>query len=103
MTRHNIEPGIGADSRMSLAALAREVHKIWKEHVDTSEPFEAADDFFAIGGDSLAMVRIQRDLSSRLGANISMDVLMAKPTIFQIAQYIHMTLTKVHLSALGLS
>ena len=46
------------------------------------------DDFFAQGGNSLTMVRIQGALIEELGVEIPMDQLFLHPTVASISLYI---------------
>jgi acyl carrier protein len=46
------------------------------------------DDFFALGGDSLAAAKVIARLAERLGARISMDVFLERPVFHEMQEYL---------------
>ncbi|MET9497727.1 phosphopantetheine-binding protein [Streptomyces sp. NPDC006552] len=46
------------------------------------------DDFFALGGQSLIMFRIQGAFLDELGAEVPMDQMFRNPTVASIAAYL---------------
>ncbi len=56
------------------------------ESVLSSGPVGAFDDFFELGGQSLAALRVLRLISQRWGARLPLGVLLAAPTVDQLAE-----------------
>ncbi|MCC6807936.1 MAG: KR domain-containing protein, partial [Deltaproteobacteria bacterium] len=71
------------DNERRLAALWREV--LGQARV------ERTDDFFALGGDSLAALQLVARLRERLNVSVSMRVLLERPTLSQMAALIETT------------
>lgn len=63
------------------------VHDIWRRELKL-EQFADTDDFFTLGGHSLIMTRIQRDILSTLDVEVPMDQLFRKSTVVEISRYI---------------
>ncbi|CAM5579562.1 MULTISPECIES: phosphopantetheine-binding protein [Streptomyces] len=66
---------------------ADRVRAIWCRELQRDD-IMPDDDFFALGGDSLIMVRIQGAFIEELGAEVLMDQLFLHPTVGSIAAYI---------------
>ncbi|MFJ9343610.1 acyl carrier protein [Streptomyces sp. NPDC101733] len=67
--------------------IADSVRAIWCrefQHDDIS----VHDDFFALGGQSLIMVKIQGAFMDELGIEVPMDQMFLNPTIASISAYI---------------
>ncbi|MEU6381088.1 acyl carrier protein [Streptomyces sp. NPDC046909] len=67
--------------------LAEKVRAIWCRELGRDE-ISVDDDFFALGGQSLIMVRIQGAYMEELGVEIPMDQMFLNPTVASIAVYI---------------
>jgi acyl carrier protein len=67
--------------------LAEKVRAIWCRELGRDE-ISVDDDFFALGGQSLIMVRIQGAYMEELGVEIPMDQMFLNPTVASIAAYI---------------
>lgn len=63
------------------------VHKIWSRELKLEE-FADTDDFFAIGGHSLIMTRIQLAIQSELGIEVPMDQLFRESTVAGISTHL---------------
>ncbi|MBB3097923.1 acyl carrier protein [Actinoplanes campanulatus] len=72
-----------ANHAMSLPT----VRAIWSRALD-SDDFSTTDNFFSLGGNSLAMTRVQRAIRAELGVTVPMDVLFRKATVADISAYI---------------
>ncbi|MFD3681719.1 phosphopantetheine-binding protein [Streptomyces sp. NPDC058613] len=72
--------------------IATKIHSIWSRELKLEE-FADTDDFFDIGGHSLIMTRIQREILSELGIEIPMDQLFRKSTVAAISEHIETALT----------
>lgn len=62
------------------------VRAIWHRELQR-DAIMPDDDFFALGGDSLVMVRIQAAFIDELDAEVPMDQLFLNPTVRSIAAY----------------
>ncbi|MFB6375862.1 MAG: condensation domain-containing protein, partial [Bradymonadaceae bacterium] len=60
---------------------------IWSEHLELGE-VGVRENFFEIGGHSLAAVRIQHDIAEQLAANVPLEVFFEHPTIESLAEYV---------------
>lgn len=67
--------------------LAEKVRAIWCRELGR-DGISVDDDFFALGGQSLIMVRIQGAYMEELGVEIPMDQMFLNPTVASIAAYI---------------
>ncbi|MFG3207651.1 phosphopantetheine-binding protein [Streptomyces sp. NPDC048192] len=67
--------------------IADSVRAIWCRELQRDD-ISADDDFFALGGQSVIMVRIQGALMTELGLEIPMDQLFLNPTVASISAYI---------------
>jgi acyl carrier protein len=70
--------------------LNQRIHAIWSREL-ALEDFSDTDDFFAIGGHSLIMARIQEAIGSELGLDVPMDQLFRKSTVADISAYLEST------------
>jgi amino acid adenylation domain-containing protein len=62
-----------------------ELREIWESVLDV-QPIGVTDDFFEIGGDSIAGVRLFAQMEQRLGKRLPLSVLFQASTIDQLAQ-----------------
>lgn len=67
------------------------IHDIWSRELKLDD-FSDTDDFFALGGHSLIMARIQREITSALGIEVPMDQLFRKSTVTQISDHVQTVL-----------
>ncbi|WP_432126514.1 phosphopantetheine-binding protein [Streptomyces sp. bgisy082] len=67
--------------------IADDVRAIWCRELRTDD-IAVDDDFFALGGQSLVMVRIQGALLEELGAEVPMDQLFLHPTVASLSAYL---------------
>ncbi|GAA2762261.1 hypothetical protein GCM10010103_13020 [Streptomyces paradoxus] len=63
------------------------IRDIWSSELRLEE-FSDDDDFFVLGGQSLAMMRIQRGITAELGVEVPIDQLFRVPTVTAIADYV---------------
>ena len=68
---------------MTSAALRR----MWSEELDLPA-ISDEDDFFALGGHSLVMAKIQGRIEREMGVLVPMEELYRQPTIKAISEYI---------------
>jgi acyl carrier protein len=67
--------------------IEEKVHAIWSRELNLAD-FSDTDDFFALGGHSLIMTRIQRAIQAELGVEIPMDQLFRNSTVAAISEHI---------------
>jgi amino acid adenylation domain-containing protein len=79
------QPGaLAGPARAPGTALEKELLAIWESAL-TARPIGIHDNFFDIGGDSLAAVAILSAIDSRLGCTVPMYTLTEHPTIERLA------------------
>ncbi|HET9183294.1 MAG TPA: MupA/Atu3671 family FMN-dependent luciferase-like monooxygenase [Candidatus Angelobacter sp.] len=74
------------------------IGEIWKRLLKISDP-GIDDNFFDLGGHSLLMVQVQREIMQRFKQDISLIKLLEHPTIRLLATYLHGTATNHDTSA----
>jgi acyl carrier protein len=67
--------------------IADSVRAIWCRELQCDD-IAADDDFFALGGQSLIMVRIQGAFMEELGVEVPMDQMFLNPTVASISAHI---------------
>ncbi|MEU0600938.1 phosphopantetheine-binding protein [Streptomyces sp. NPDC006393] len=66
---------------------ADSVRAIWCRELNRDD-IAADDDFFALGGQSVIMVKIQGAFMEELGVEVPMDQMFLNPTVASISAYI---------------
>ncbi|MFJ2111359.1 MULTISPECIES: phosphopantetheine-binding protein [unclassified Streptomyces] len=72
--------------------IASKIHAIWSRELKLEE-FSDTDDFFSLGGHSLIMTQIQREILSELSIEVPMDQLFRKSTVAEISEHIETALS----------
>jgi acyl carrier protein len=67
--------------------IADTVRAIWCRELQRDD-ISVDDDFFALGGQSVIMVRIQGAFIAELGVEVPVDQMFLKPTVVSISAYI---------------
>lgn len=67
--------------------IADRVRAIWCRELQRDD-ISVDDDFFALGGQSLIMVRIQSAFIDELGVEVPVDQMFLNPTVASISAYI---------------
>ncbi|WP_151484786.1 phosphopantetheine-binding protein [Streptomyces albicerus] len=67
--------------------IADEVRAIWCRELQRDD-ISVDDDFFALGGQSVIMVRIQGAFIEELGVEVPVDQMFLNPTVASISAYI---------------
>jgi acyl carrier protein len=67
--------------------ISSKIHDIWRRELALDD-FSDTDDFFALGGHSLIMAKIQEDISNELGVEVPMDELFRKATVAELSAHI---------------
>jgi acyl carrier protein len=63
------------------------IRRMWSEELDLDE-ISDEDDFFAIGGHSLVMAKIQARIEREMGIVVPMEELFRQSSIRSISEYI---------------
>ncbi|MGW1204581.1 acyl carrier protein [Streptomyces cyaneofuscatus] len=66
--------------------IVSKVHAIWSRELRLDE-FSDDDNFFSLGGNSLIMARIQREISTETGITVPMDILFTS-TVAEVSDHI---------------
>ena len=64
-----------------------EVHAIWCRELQRDD-ISIDDNFFALGGQSVIMARIQTAFTEELGVEVLVDQMFLNPTVASISAYI---------------
>ncbi|WP_030038855.1 acyl carrier protein [Streptomyces resistomycificus] len=67
--------------------IADSVHAIWCRELERDD-IAADDDFFALGGESVIMARIQGAFIEELGVEVPMDQMFLNSTVTSISAHI---------------
>ncbi|MFF9061839.1 phosphopantetheine-binding protein [Streptomyces sp. NPDC101213] len=67
--------------------IADKVHAIWCRELQRND-ISADDDFFALGGQSVIMARIQGAFIEELDVEVPVDQMFLNPTVASISEYI---------------
>lgn len=67
--------------------ITEQVHRIWAQELNL-DAFSDEDDFFALGGHSLLMVRLQAILLDEFDVEVPMHELFERPTVTSISAYL---------------
>ena len=67
--------------------VTEELRRIWYENGVTG-PFSADDDYFDVGGNSLALISVALDVESRFGVTLPPDVFGGRLTLNTLAHYL---------------
>lgn len=80
-------PHAAAPAPSGPDAVERQVAAVWKDLLGADD-VGPQDNFFALGGDSLLMVRLIAKLRTEFGVSIPLRVIAAAPTVRKIAQLV---------------
>ena len=72
----------------SMQTTLRTVLDIWSEVLERGEPPQPADNFFALGGDSIGVMSMLFRIQETLGVEMSPGVLFEAPTPAELARLI---------------
>lgn len=64
-----------------------QIHDIWSRELKLDD-FSDDDDFFALGGHSLIMTRIQKAIADEIGVEVPMDQLLRQSTVAKVTAHI---------------
>jgi acyl carrier protein len=67
-----------------------QIRAIWSREL-ALDSFSDDDDFFALGGHSLVMARIQTAIVAELGVEVPMDELFRQSTVAKISDHLQRT------------
>lgn len=72
-----------------LSPVQSTVASVWKDVLAVEGPLVPSDDFFALGGHSLVLMRVQSAIEDRCGVNVSLGDMFAHPTVSGMADLLH--------------
>lgn len=80
---------VGSASELDLPASPVTVlaAELWKEHLMV-EQVGAEDDFFLLGGDSMAAIQVVRGLAAKVSLDIPAQALFDAPTLGEFIDYV---------------
>ena len=81
------EAELGTEYAAPVTDTQRELTLLWAERLGV-EPVGIEDDFFELGGDSLAAAELQLALESKFGVEVPAAALFREPTIARLAELI---------------
>ena len=67
-----------------VALLERRLAEIWTSTLDV-QAVRRDDNFYALGGSSMALIRIRKSIGAELGRAVPMQVLLGCPTVAELA------------------
>ncbi len=79
--------GSAARTQSPAGRIAVAAANLWKEHLEV-EHVGAKDDFFLLGGDSLAAIRVARSLAAELRLDIPARAVLDAPTLGEFIEYV---------------
>jgi acyl carrier protein len=72
----------------STAEIERSVASIWQEVLNTSNPPGPSDDFFSLGGDSMAMIMVELRIREELSIDIPDGSILGASSLRELARLI---------------
>lgn len=73
------------DSQQPLSRVERTIAALWSEVLQTAEPTDPSDDFFAAGGNSMAMVMLEYRIQEEFSIELPSGVLLSAPTLRELS------------------
>lgn len=75
---------------ISLHGTQKEVGDILKQilHLDSSRQMSESDDFFALGGDSISMLKLAGRLNEMFQLNVNVRDILLRPTLQELASFV---------------
>lgn len=71
-----------------LTSLERRVGELWGEFVELPLSLKPTDNFFSLGGDSLAMTMLLFRIKEELGVDLPPSVLLESPELYSLCEQI---------------
>jgi L-aminoadipate-semialdehyde dehydrogenase len=82
----NTRKGTSADeARHALSLTERDVAELWSEVLPMVETLRATDNFFALGGDSMAMVMVEYRIKEEFSVELPPGVMLRAPTLRELS------------------
>jgi acyl carrier protein len=73
------------ESHQPPGVTERAVAALWSEVLQTAELPDAADDFFALGGDSMAMIMLEFRIKEQFSVELPVGAVLAAPTLRELS------------------
>ena len=71
-----------------LTATERVMADLWREVLQTDRSITPEDDFFALGGDSMAMVTLEFRIQEALAVGLPAGAVLGAPTLSQLSNLV---------------
>jgi acyl carrier protein len=78
----------GTETIRPCAATESAIAALWKEALALSEPPSATDNFFALGGDSTAMVMVELRIQEEFSVELPLGAILNAPSVRELARLI---------------
>lgn len=75
-------------SSRALTAAKRTVADLWNEVLRSDTPPKLTDNFFAVGGDSMAMVTLEFRIMEQLGVQLAPGTVLSAPTLGELSSIV---------------
>lgn len=71
----------GSQDESTLRSMQQEIAMIWGEITGVEASVRPSDDFFSMGGHSLALMQVQAAIASKFGVTLSLAQMFSEPTL----------------------
>lgn len=91
----NESSSITAQPRSELTATEHTIAELWNEVLRNSAPLQPSDNFFAVGGDSMAMVTLEFRIQEQMGVALAPGTVLAAPTLRELSSTVDSLISPV--------
>jgi acyl carrier protein len=84
----SVNPETRSDRSDHLTATETAMADLWREVLQTNHVIAPGDDFFALGGDSMAMVTLEFRVNEALAVCLPAGAVLGAPTLQQLSQVV---------------
>lgn len=84
----SVTPVLGGNRRDALTTTESALADLWREVLQTSRSITPEDDFFALGGDSMAMVTLEFRVNEAMAVRLPPGALLGAPTLRQLSKVV---------------
>ncbi len=78
-----------ANGTRDFASTERNVAALWNEVLRTTNPPQPTDNFFDVGGDSMAMITLEFRITEQLGVDLTPGTIFSTPTLRELATLVN--------------
>ncbi len=88
----NVESeGLPREGASSLSTTERLVAELWREVLQTVDLPNATDNFFSLGGDSMAMTMVEFRIKEELSVELSAGAILNAPSLRELSALVDAT------------